>query len=111
MDNILSPAPISRYLEILQSFVTSFSFPIFVIYLLMVSQCRRWKRLTEPLQDFGKIMFVYNIVISLINVYCFWGFMLELIRADSIYDRTHSPQLRKVYYLYWVTKVYKRNKN
>ena len=50
-------------------------------------------------------MLVYNIVISLINVGCFFGFVICLFRSKSLYDKTPDPILKQVYFVYWVTKV------
>ena len=50
-------------------------------------------------------MLVYNIVISLINVGCFFGFVICLFRSKSLYDKTPDPTLKQVYFVYWVTKV------
>lgn len=52
-----------------------------------------------------QLMFIYNIGLSVINVYCFIGFLMVLIRSDSIYDRTFDQELSRIYYIYWVTKV------
>ena len=50
-------------------------------------------------------LLVYNIVISLINVGCFFGFVLCLFRSKSLYDKSPDPILKQVYFVYWVTKV------
>ena len=50
-------------------------------------------------------MFVYNIGLSLINVYCFLGFLKCLLTSNSIYERKFDEALSSVYYIYWITKV------
>ena len=50
-------------------------------------------------------MSVYNFFLSVVNVYCFLGFLWCLIRADSLYLKKEDPQLSRVYYVYWATKV------
>jgi len=98
----------SKYLTIYKTFfidiVSSQSFPLFIIYLIFATNCFRWKKIAGPLH-FQKTMVVYNIVISLINVGCFFGFVICLFRSKSLYDKTPDPILKQVYFVYWVTKV------
>ena len=51
------------------------------------------------------MLVLYNLVISGINVYCFLGFLSGMVRAKSFFDKEHDPELQKIYYLYWLTKV------
>ena len=50
-------------------------------------------------------MFVYNLGLSLVNVFCFLGFVQSLRNADSLFEKKIDPFLSKVYYVYWITKV------
>merc|ERR1711953_1140132 len=84
--------------------VTSQSFPLFVLYIILTSVCYKWKKICGPL-SFPKVLFVYNIAISLVNVICFLGFVNCLWRSDSLYDKKPDPLLKQVYFVYWVTKV------
>merc|ERR1711953_1602285 len=84
--------------------VTSQSFPLFVLYIILTSVCYKWKKLCGPL-SFPKVLFVYNIAISLVNVICFLGFVNCLWRSDSLYVKKPDPLLKQVYFVYWVTKV------
>ena len=54
ISEIFTPAPFSRYTDVFYSFLHSFSFPIFILYVFMVSQCRKWRKISQPLQ-FGKV--------------------------------------------------------
>ena len=55
--------------------------------------------------DFPKFLCFYNIVISVVNVLCFLGFMTAMINSDSLFSKKPDPFLRNVYLVYWVTKV------
>lgn len=52
-----------------------------------------------------QFMGVYNIAISLVNVYCFVGFLQCLLEAPSLYEKTPNPKLSFIFYVYWITKV------
>lgn len=52
-----------------------------------------------------QILLVYNIIISLTNVVCFLGFSKCLFESSSLFEKTPNPQLKQVYFLYWVTKI------
>ena len=97
-----------RYLNIYKTFVidivTSKSFPLFVIYLVSTSFCYKWKKLVGPMH-FPKILFFYNIIISLVNVLCFIGFMISLFKSDSLFSKKPDAFLRDVYWVYWITKI------
>nr|WDS84446.1 elongation of very long chain fatty acids protein 5 [Apocyclops royi] len=93
------------YKNFIWEIITSNSFPIFTIYLIGVKFAFQWKKLSNPL-ELHKLMFVYNIFLSLVNIYCFYGFLKSLQRSDSIYDKKVDPDLSKVYFIYWITKVF-----
>ena len=44
-------------------------------------------------------------MISLVNVACFFGFVVCLLRSNSIYEKSPDPLMKQVYFVYWVTKV------
>lgn len=44
-------------------------------------------------------------VISAVNVYCFWGFLRCVVAAPSLFDKAESEELTRVYRMYWATKV------
>eukprot|EP00094_Tigriopus_californicus_P003120 TCALIF_03002-PA protein Name:"Similar to CHI3L1 Chitinase-3-like protein 1 (Pongo abelii)" AED:0.17 eAED:0.17 QI:0/0.33/0.28/0.85/0.66/0.71/7/0/490 len=52
-----------------------------------------------------ELMGVYNLVISVVNVYCFVGFMQCLLEAPSLYEKTPNAKLSFIFYVYWITKV------
>jgi len=97
-----------KYWNIYKTFfwdvVTSQSFPLFVLYIILTSVCYKWKKVCGPL-SFPKVLFVYNIAISLVNVICFLGFVNCLWRSDSLYDKKPDPLLKQVYFVYWMTKI------
>eukprot|EP00095_Tigriopus_kingsejongensis_P012557 maker-scaffold1273_size51358-snap-gene-0.10 protein:Tk12557 transcript:maker-scaffold1273_size51358-snap-gene-0.10-mRNA-1 annotation:"conserved hypothetical protein" len=97
--------PIHRYGEIIYTFLCSYSFPLFVTYLIMVNQIRRIKKMIPEPYDLKQVMGVYNFVISLVNVYCFVGFLSCLLEASSLYEKTPNPKLTRIFYVYWITKV------
>ena len=102
--------------------VSSTSFPLFVIYLIICFNCYKWKKVADPLNfpkvkqnsrknitkilnNFSKILFAYNVVISLVNVLCFFGFVKCLFSSKSLYDKSPDSLLKQVYFVYWMTKV------
>ena len=97
-----------RYWNVYKTFVldivSSQSFPLFVIYLISTSFCYKWKKFSSAM-DFPKFLCFYNIVISVVNVLCFLGFMTAMINSDSLFSKKPDPFLRNVYLVYWVTKV------
>ena len=101
----LEPAPFSRYVDIFASFLTSKSFPLFFAYLLLVSQCRKWRKIHPQPMDLKVVMIVYNVVVSLVNVYCFAGFAERLLNAESLFERKFDTKLSDVYFVYWATKA------
>ncbi|XP_059098209.1 elongation of very long chain fatty acids protein 5-like [Tigriopus californicus] len=102
---LLQDIPMHRYREIGWSFLTSTSFPIFCVYLLMVNQLGTIKRAIPIPYDLRQLMGVYNLVISVVNVYCFVGFMQCLLEAPSLYEKTPNAKLSFIFYVYWITKV------
>ena len=97
-----------RYWNVYKTFVldivSSQSFPLFVIYLISTSFCYKWKKISSAM-DFPRFLCFYNIVISVVNVLCFLGFMTAMINSDSLFSKKPDPFLRNVYLVYWVTKV------
>ena len=108
-------------------FFTSFSFPLFAAYIAMTSSVKWWKKNTKPVEGAAiklasgvfklshpyllnnvkcvlQILVVYNFVISAVNVYCTFGFVMSLWESGSLYARDPNPYLRRTLYLYWVTK-------
>jgi len=97
-----------RYWNVYKTFVldiiSSKSFPLFVIYLISTSFCYKWKKISSAV-DFPRFLCFYNIVISVVNVLCFIGFMTAMINSDSLFSKKPDAFLRNVYLVYWVTKV------
>lgn len=81
------------------------SFPLFIMYLIFCFGSSNWKKLFKQPLHFPKLLFAYNLLLSLTNVLCFLGFANVLARSDSWFDKKYDPLLQKVYYLYWLTKV------
>ena len=50
-------------------------------------------------------MVFYNLFLSCVNVYCFFGFLSCLTKAESLFVKKEDQQLNRVYYVYWLTKV------
>ena len=97
-----------KYWNIYKTFIidicTSSSFPLFVLYLVSTSFCYKWKKIAGPI-EFPKFLFLYNIVISLVNVICFIGFAISLHNSESLFSKKPDQFLRNVYWLYWITKI------
>ena len=97
-----------KYWNIYKTFIidicTSSSFPLFVLYLVATSFCYKWKKIAGPI-EFPKFLFLYNIVISLVNVICFIGFAISLHNSESLFSKKPDQFLRNVYWLYWITKI------
>jgi hypothetical protein len=49
-ESLLVPSPTSVYWSIGVDFVTSFSFPLFVVYVGALSQVKWWKKNTKPVE-------------------------------------------------------------
>ena len=47
---------------------------------------------------------MYNFVISAVNVYCTFGFVMSLWESGSLYARDPNPYLKGSLYMYWATK-------
>ena len=104
--DLVRPAPLSRYADIALTFVRSASFPVFLLYLLSVSVLPRlWKRHGPPALNLRGVLVTYNVIVAIVNVGCFVGFLFCLIRAHSIYGKDFDEELSRVYYVYWLTKV------
>ena len=104
---LLTPAPAEVYLTLFSRFLTSFSFPIFVVYLICANQTRWWKRNTRPIDNSAvkAAIIIYNFVVTLVNVYCTYGFALCLYRTGSLYSREKDPYMQWIFTVYWYTKV------
>jgi hypothetical protein len=48
---------------------------------------------------------LYNFVVTVVNVYCFYGFFVSILSSGSLYSRVKDPYLEWIYHVYWCTKV------
>ncbi|KAL8607338.1 hypothetical protein ACOMHN_039488 [Nucella lapillus] len=81
------------------------SFPLFVLYLLMVAVSGIWKRNVPPVANLRPLLIVHNFACCLASIFSLGGFTYCILQSGSLYSRETSSILTGFFTLYWLTKV------
>nr|XP_054773817.1 elongation of very long chain fatty acids protein 5-like [Lytechinus pictus] len=79
------------------------SFPVMVVYLILVALSPFYQRITNP-YSLRQTMVVYNFTCSFISACTMLGAMAGMIAAGSIFQKESNDLLKNSFFLYWCSK-------
>ncbi|XP_052781999.1 elongation of very long chain fatty acids protein 5-like [Mya arenaria] len=81
------------------------TFPLFAAYITMIVLSGQWRKFSKPL-SLRPVLVVYNFTASAISLYTLVGFFVGLYNAESSFGAYSDEQLRPVFRIYWLTKIF-----
>eukprot|EP00057_Strongylocentrotus_purpuratus_P015377 XP_011669851.1 PREDICTED: elongation of very long chain fatty acids protein 5 [Strongylocentrotus purpuratus] len=92
-----------RFYYVLGTFTGLQSFPVMVVYLILIGLSPLYQRMTKP-YSLRQIMVVYNYTCSFISGCTLLGFIAGMVTLGSIFLKEDNDLLKNSFFLYWCTK-------
>ncbi|XP_067671521.1 very long chain fatty acid elongase 5-like [Haliotis asinina] len=95
---------VSYFLMRLHNIINLESFPLFCIYLLMISLSGYWQKWTKPL-NLKPLLVVHNFICCVASFYTFYGFTRGVYKSGYLYSKEVTEELTFVFWVYYMTKI------